>query len=285
MIEDLIRRAADEDDDAIEELGEIAAADPQRLSPYHGALLDLDLLWPATLYRAAGADVVGRVIEQVDGGRTPDRLNHLLLILAHSAHPLAEDALRRWSTHPPAGADDLHVGVLSYAAEGGWTIGPDGNRRDLCADVAYRWVMRDAPASRRPIPPAPGARPRSGSPPTSTPPTPPSAPRWHTPAGPAAWSSRPATSAPATRRCTAGSRRPVPPPGGPTTPGRATWAATPDRRTRRRCSRLRGRPWRARTRPAPGTRAAPPWAADPTGSRTPSTPTAPGAGSRWTTWA
>ena len=100
MIEELIRRAADEDDDAIEELGEIADADPERLSPYHGSLLDLDLLWPATLYRAADADVVGRVIEQVDGGRTPDRLNHLLLILAHSAHPLAENALRRWSTQP-----------------------------------------------------------------------------------------------------------------------------------------------------------------------------------------
>ncbi|MEU8158677.1 hypothetical protein [Micromonospora parva] len=146
MIEELIGRAADGDDDAIEELTGIGAADPRRLSPYHASLLDLDLLWPATLYRAANADVVSRVIEQIDGGRTPDQLNHLLLILAHSGHPLAERALRRWSTQPPAGADDLHVGVLSYALEGGWTIGPDGNRRDLCADLAYRWVMRDGPA-------------------------------------------------------------------------------------------------------------------------------------------
>ncbi|MFI6780114.1 hypothetical protein [Micromonospora sp. NPDC050276] len=146
MLEELIRRAADEDDHAVEELSELANADPGRLSPYHGILLDLDVLWPATLYRAAGADLVGRVIEQIDSGRTPDRLNHLLLILAHSAHPLAEEALRRWSTQPPAGAEDLQASALSYAVEGGWAITPDGDRRDLCGDVAYRWVMRDAPA-------------------------------------------------------------------------------------------------------------------------------------------
>ncbi|MET8307114.1 hypothetical protein [Micromonospora sp. NPDC005173] len=145
MIEELIRRTAAEDDDAIEELCEIADADPQRLAPYQGLLLDLDVLWPAKLYRAAGADVVRQVIEQIDGGRTPNRLNHLLLILAHCAHPLAESAMRRWSTQPPAGADELHVGALSYALEGGWTIGPGDSRRGLCGDTAHRWVIRETP--------------------------------------------------------------------------------------------------------------------------------------------
>jgi hypothetical protein len=142
MIEELVRRAAAEDDDAIEELCVIADVDPRRLTPHLGLLLDLDVLWPAKLYRAADTDVVRRVVEQIDGGRTPDRLNHLLVILAHSAHPLAENAMRRWSTEPPAGADELPVGALSYAREGGWTVDPDGNRRDLCGDTAYRWVMR-----------------------------------------------------------------------------------------------------------------------------------------------
>ncbi|MFF4878733.1 hypothetical protein [Micromonospora sp. NPDC000668] len=36
MIEELIRRTAAEDDDAIEELCEIADADPRRLAPYQG---------------------------------------------------------------------------------------------------------------------------------------------------------------------------------------------------------------------------------------------------------
>ncbi|SCL21214.1 hypothetical protein GA0074692_1118 [Micromonospora pallida] len=145
MIEELVRRAAAEDDDALEELSLIAGLDPRRLTPHLGLLLDLDVLWPAKLYRAADTDVVRRVVEQIDGGRTPDRLNHLLAILAHSAHPLAESAMRRWSTEPPAGAGELHVGVLSYAREGGWTVGLDGKRRDLCGDTAYRWVMRETP--------------------------------------------------------------------------------------------------------------------------------------------
>ncbi|MGC5054571.1 hypothetical protein ACLQ2S_24325 [Micromonospora sp. DT48] len=145
MIEELISKVAVGDDDAIEELSTIADTDPARLTPYLGSLLDGDVLWPATLYRAADASLVNRVVERIDGGRTPDRLNHLLLILAHSGHPLAESALRRWSTQPPAGADKLYVGALSYAREGGWTVGPDGHRRNLCGSSAYRWIMREAP--------------------------------------------------------------------------------------------------------------------------------------------
>ncbi|MFG1649599.1 hypothetical protein ACGFIE_06705 [Micromonospora sp. NPDC049275] len=151
MIEELIRRAAVEDDDAIEELSAIADTDPRELTPYLGLLLDLEVLCPAKLYRAADADLVGRVIEQIDSGRTPDELNDLLLILAHSAHPSAESAMRRWSTQPPAGSDELHVDALGYAHEGGWAVGSDGRRRDLCGDTAYRWVMREtAPGADRP---------------------------------------------------------------------------------------------------------------------------------------
>ncbi|MEV7268089.1 hypothetical protein AB0N38_31485 [Micromonospora aurantiaca] len=145
MIEELISKASVGDDDAIGELSIIADTDPVRLTPYLGFLFDRDVLWPAKLYRAADGDVVHRVVERIDGGRTPDRLNHLLLILAHSRHPLAESALRRWSTQPPAGADKLYVSALSYAREGGWTVGPDGHRRNLCGSSAYRWIMREAP--------------------------------------------------------------------------------------------------------------------------------------------
>jgi hypothetical protein len=145
VIEELISKVSVGDDDAIEELSIIADTDPARLTPYLDSLLDRDVLWPGKLYRAAGADVVRRVVERIDGGRTPDRLNQLLIILAHTAHPLAESAMRRWSTQPPAGADKLYVGALTYAREGGWTVGPDGRRRDLCGSTAYRWVLRETP--------------------------------------------------------------------------------------------------------------------------------------------
>ncbi|MEU8283849.1 hypothetical protein AB0C01_05875 [Micromonospora sp. NPDC048905] len=145
MIEELIEKAAVEDDDALEELSAIADADPGTLTPHLGDLLDRDVLWPATLYRTAEVDVVRRVIERIDGGTTPDDLNELLVILAHTAHPLAVSALRRWTTQPPAGAGELHVSALRYAEEGGWTVGPDGSCRDLCGGIAYQWVMRETP--------------------------------------------------------------------------------------------------------------------------------------------
>ncbi len=143
MTEELIRKAAAGDDDAEEQLHELGRADPARLAPHHGLMLDLGLFYPPTVYRAADADTVRRVVDLVDGGEQPDSLSRLLLILAHSGHPLAVEALRRWATRPPAGSDALHVGPLSYALEGGWTVDAAGNRRDLCSDTAYEWHLRD----------------------------------------------------------------------------------------------------------------------------------------------
>ena len=125
MIEDLIRRFAAEDHEAIEELSAIADSDPWQLTPHLGLLFDLDALWPPKLYRAADTDVVRRVIERVDSGHARDRLNHLLLVLAHTGHPLAERAMRRWTRQPPSGAEKLYVGPLNYAQEGGWTVDQD----------------------------------------------------------------------------------------------------------------------------------------------------------------
>ncbi|MBB2941102.1 hypothetical protein FB565_000806 [Actinoplanes lutulentus] len=148
MMEDLVRRAAGDDDVAAEELAEIADSAPGDLTPHHGLMLDLDLLWPAKLFRAADDVTVRRVVAQVDAGQGQGRLNHLLLVLAYSGHPLAEQALRRWSTSPPPGADELYVGSLDYAREGGWTVDTDGSRRELCGDTAYEWLLRES--SREP---------------------------------------------------------------------------------------------------------------------------------------
>ncbi|WP_433830224.1 hypothetical protein ACQP2E_10290 [Actinoplanes sp. CA-015351] len=150
MIEELVRRAAVDDDVAVEELAEIADAAPGELTPHHGLMLDLDLLWPAKLFRAADDVTVRRLVEQVDDGQGQGqgqgqgRLNRLLLVLAHSGHPLAEQALRRWFTSPPPGADELHAGSLAYALEGGWTVDTDGRRRELCGDTAYEWLLRES---------------------------------------------------------------------------------------------------------------------------------------------
>ncbi|KUL25400.1 hypothetical protein [Actinoplanes awajinensis] len=145
MIQELISRAAGDDDDAIEELIRIADAEPALLTPHLGALLDADVLWPATLYRTAGPDVVTRLVEMVDSGQRTSDLNRLFLIVAHSEDPLAEAAMRRWETQPPSGTDKLHVKPLIYALQSGWTLNPDGSRRDLCGTAAYTWTLRETP--------------------------------------------------------------------------------------------------------------------------------------------
>nr|BFE73601.1 hypothetical protein GCM10020092_069020 [Actinoplanes digitatis] len=145
MIEELVRAAAADDDDALEELVAIAAAEPARLAGHLGPLLDAGVLWPPVLYRGAGGDVVRRIVEDVDAGRAPGRLNNLLAILAFASDPGAEQALRRWQESPPPGADQLHVRALDYAREAGWTVAPDGSRRELCAPTAYQMIMNGVP--------------------------------------------------------------------------------------------------------------------------------------------
>ncbi|MEU7905088.1 hypothetical protein [Actinoplanes sp. NPDC049118] len=145
MIEGLVRAAVAGDEDALEELTAIAAAEPARLAGQLSLLLDAGVLWPPILYRGADGDLVRRIVEDVDAGRAADRLNHLFLILAHASDPHAERALRRWQESPPPGADRLYVGALAYAHEAGWTVAPDGGRRELCAPTAYRMIMNEVP--------------------------------------------------------------------------------------------------------------------------------------------
>ncbi len=145
MIEGLVRAAGAGDDAALEELTGIAAADPMRLTDHLSLLYDLGVLWPPILYRGATGDVVRRFVDDVDAGRNPDHLNQLLLIVAHSGDPHAEQALRRWQEKPPPGMDQLHVGPLAYALQACWTVAPDGSRRDLCATAAYQLVMNGVP--------------------------------------------------------------------------------------------------------------------------------------------
>lgn len=145
MIEEQVRAAGAGDQSALEELVEIAAASPVRLSEWTGSLFDAGVLWPPSLYRAAGVEVVRRVVEVVDSGSRADELNWLLLIVAHAPGPEAEAALRRWQEHPPVGVDRLHVDALGYARTAGWVIDPDGVRRELCSPTAYQLVMEEVP--------------------------------------------------------------------------------------------------------------------------------------------
>jgi hypothetical protein len=150
MLGDLVRAAANDDWDAVHELEKIAAADLGRLAGYLPVMLELGVLWPPVLYRAASDDVVRQIIDRIDRGDSPGQLNHLLLILGHTRNPRAAQALRRWQAIPPPGSDQLHITPLAYAQQGGWALGPDGSSRDLCSTTAFELAMVAVPVSAGP---------------------------------------------------------------------------------------------------------------------------------------
>jgi hypothetical protein len=134
MIKDLILRAAAEEFDAEYELERLADETPSTLTPHLPSLLAAGVLRPAKLYRTAGDDMQRTIVTMIDDGASD--LNALLLILAHTRGPVAENAFRRWQEQPPPGADDLCVGPADYMPEGGWTL-ENGRARELCGRTAY----------------------------------------------------------------------------------------------------------------------------------------------------
>lgn len=153
MNAELVKSAAAGDRAALDELALIADVDPAALTDHLESLYAQGLLWPPTLYRGASAELVRKVVGDVDAARTTGdlRLNHLLLVAAHVRDPGGEQALRRWQASPPEGAASLHAPPLAYALEAGWTLAPDGTRRELCGPVSHRLVV--ARAQQRVDPP------------------------------------------------------------------------------------------------------------------------------------
>jgi len=64
----LIARAATDDWEAVDELEQIAKADPAVLRPHLRELLDRGLLWPSVLFAAADEETVHEVITRIDRG-------------------------------------------------------------------------------------------------------------------------------------------------------------------------------------------------------------------------
>lgn len=140
MIEDLVRAAGEDDETAVEQLAELADDDPRSLAGYLGTLLEHGVTWPGTLYRAAGPEVVRRIVEMIDAGDHAGRLHNLLTALVHTRDPQVGPALSRWQEAPPAGSEALHLKPRDYPRQAGWTV----TGRELCSDVAYRITVEEA---------------------------------------------------------------------------------------------------------------------------------------------
>ncbi|MFI7544310.1 hypothetical protein [Actinoplanes sp. NPDC049599] len=141
MINNLVARAATDDWDAVEQLEQLAKADPAILRPHHRELLERGLLWPSVLFAGADEELVEQIITRIDSG--DQRLGHLLLILAEVRGEPAAAAFRRWQEAPPPGMDRLHIDALAYAREGGWDLRPDGTNHLLYGLIAYELHMKE----------------------------------------------------------------------------------------------------------------------------------------------
>jgi hypothetical protein len=141
MIDSLVARAAADDSDALEELEQIARADPAVLRPHQRDLVDREVLQPSVLFVGADEELVRHVIARIDGG--DECLDSLLLILAEVRGVQAAAAFRRWQEKPPPGMDSLHIDALAYAREGGWDLRPDGTEHLLHGPIAFELRMRE----------------------------------------------------------------------------------------------------------------------------------------------
>jgi hypothetical protein len=149
MIEDLVARVESGDDDAVEELADIAAADPDALAPYHLRLLDAGAFWrESVLYRGADEEFQRAVVARIESGGS-ELPGRLAFVLAQTRGHVAQDAFRRWVGSPPTvpDFDPYQRGVAALIRDGGWELSSDGVR-ELCGASAYRLVPEQGGGER-----------------------------------------------------------------------------------------------------------------------------------------
>ncbi|SFP94044.1 hypothetical protein SAMN04489713_119179 [Actinomadura madurae] len=141
MIENLVARVESRDDTMVEELADLAAADPEALSPYHLRLLDADVFWRLwVLYRGADEEFQRAVVARIESG-TSESPAMLAYVLTQTRGRVAQEAFRRWMQSPPTEPDfdPYQRGVAALIRDGGWELAEDGVR-ELCGTSAYRLV-------------------------------------------------------------------------------------------------------------------------------------------------
>lgn len=141
VIEGLVARVESGDDTVVEELADLAAADPGALTPYLLRLLDAGVFWRLwVLYRGADGEFQRAVVARIESGRAESSAM-LAYVLAQTRGRAAEDAFRRWMRSPPQAPDfdPYQRGVAALVRDGGWELSVDGIR-EFCGTSAYRLV-------------------------------------------------------------------------------------------------------------------------------------------------
>lgn len=149
---DALRAVEDRD---LAKLEALARREPEALRGVHARMLDADLVQPAIAFRTADSAARDRLIARIHefDGLVPDRrsgetlaLNHLLIALAWVGDAEVQRVFARWRDSPPSWASALYLPAHAYTTTAGWTLDPDGLRRNLYLS-AGRTLLRAEHAS------------------------------------------------------------------------------------------------------------------------------------------
>jgi hypothetical protein len=104
----------------------------------HAALLSREHLRPASLYRDAEDELAERLTERLESPDTGELANHLLRALAWTRSERARSAFAAWAATPRSWMVGLPVEPETHLRTAGWTLDPQGHRRDLVSTTCFQ---------------------------------------------------------------------------------------------------------------------------------------------------
>lgn len=124
----------------------------QRLACFRGSplseaclleLINLQVLWPSSIYRDGGEVVAERLLTVLDTEFGRNHVNHLLIALGWTRAQVALSAFNRWRDSPPNWASGLHLPPENFLHDSGWSLDADGRGRELISLRCFRLPMSD----------------------------------------------------------------------------------------------------------------------------------------------
>lgn len=124
------------DQDLIDDfLHRLAAFVPGSLVDVQKRLVNIGVFYPGILYYQASAAVRDQLLARVDDPGA--NANHLLKSLAWIGDDVVCRRFHEWRGVTPEWSKRLYMAPDRYAEEAGWTLTPEGTRRDLYFSTCY----------------------------------------------------------------------------------------------------------------------------------------------------
>lgn len=124
-------------------LGLLGASVPGALADLIPDLVATHHLQPGWLYLNAPSAITDLLLQQLDDSSFQVERNALLLALAWIGDDRVREQFTAWRADVPSWRNDLYLAPYDYAAEAGWELTPDGNRRQLYCTTSYELVPVD----------------------------------------------------------------------------------------------------------------------------------------------